>query len=255
MVINRISQEDADTQGLRRFFTRKLCRGGHLSERYVSDGSCVACTKAKHKRNHDPEKSREYQKAWRARNRNAVKVSALAWRTTNPEKQKAVRKKADRKYRETHPEKFREINRKRAKTPEGILRKRLRGLRKRLGANRFSESKLRMVGYTPAEFIRHLESTLPTGMNYEDSKEAGYHLDHIVPLAFVAFALPDKRLAFRVLSDLKNLKMIPGAENMTKAAVIDLSDDEHTELIQYLGEKYGVVDEFIAALLDYQHIS
>lgn len=38
-----ISRVDAASEGLTRFYTGKKCRHGHLSERFVSNGVCVAC--------------------------------------------------------------------------------------------------------------------------------------------------------------------------------------------------------------------
>lgn len=34
-------------KGLSRFYTGRACRSGHFSERYVSNGQCVACNAAK----------------------------------------------------------------------------------------------------------------------------------------------------------------------------------------------------------------
>lgn len=38
-----ISQEAAHSLGLRRYFTGAPCHRGHISERYVSSGGCIAC--------------------------------------------------------------------------------------------------------------------------------------------------------------------------------------------------------------------
>src|SRR5579859_512216 len=38
-----ISRKDAHARGLKRFYTGKPCKGGHLSERYVVNGGCIAC--------------------------------------------------------------------------------------------------------------------------------------------------------------------------------------------------------------------
>lgn len=38
-----ISQDEARTQGLKRYFTGKPCAHGHISERTVSWGGCVTC--------------------------------------------------------------------------------------------------------------------------------------------------------------------------------------------------------------------
>lgn len=38
-----ISREDAFAQGLRRFYSGEPCKGGHVTERYVSNGACLDC--------------------------------------------------------------------------------------------------------------------------------------------------------------------------------------------------------------------
>lgn len=40
-----ISRNDAKTVGLKRFFTGRPCKNGHLAERFVSTGTCVECAK------------------------------------------------------------------------------------------------------------------------------------------------------------------------------------------------------------------
>lgn len=39
-----ITRQDAVKQKLRRFFTGRPCRHGHLAERYTTNGACVVCT-------------------------------------------------------------------------------------------------------------------------------------------------------------------------------------------------------------------
>lgn len=38
-----ITRMEAAQLGLNRFYTGKKCRNGHLSERYVLNGTCVEC--------------------------------------------------------------------------------------------------------------------------------------------------------------------------------------------------------------------
>ena len=42
----KIGRDEAKAKGLNRYFTGNLCRHGHVSERYVSNGLCVLCHKA-----------------------------------------------------------------------------------------------------------------------------------------------------------------------------------------------------------------
>ena len=45
-----ISREKAKAAGLRRYFTGKPCRHGHVDERYVSNEGCVICAKIEPRR-------------------------------------------------------------------------------------------------------------------------------------------------------------------------------------------------------------
>jgi len=38
-----VTRMEAAKSGLNRFYTGKKCRNGHLSERYVLNGTCVQC--------------------------------------------------------------------------------------------------------------------------------------------------------------------------------------------------------------------
>lgn len=38
-----VSRRTAEARGLKRYFTGKPCKRGHLAERYTSNGKCVAC--------------------------------------------------------------------------------------------------------------------------------------------------------------------------------------------------------------------
>jgi hypothetical protein len=44
-----ISREEAKNQGLYRYFNDKPCRKGHISQKYVSNMSCVVCANVKNK--------------------------------------------------------------------------------------------------------------------------------------------------------------------------------------------------------------
>jgi hypothetical protein len=41
--MNVISKKDAKTQGLKRYFTGKPCKFGHIEARYIGNGKCIAC--------------------------------------------------------------------------------------------------------------------------------------------------------------------------------------------------------------------
>jgi hypothetical protein len=85
-----ISRDEARALGLKRFFTGKPCKHGHVAERRVSTYACVECDRtraperraanlreqererARKYRAADPEKAREYQRMWRAANKDKI---------------------------------------------------------------------------------------------------------------------------------------------------------------------------------------
>ena len=51
-----VTKKQAIKQGLKRYFTGLPCKDGHLSERKISSGDCIACVREKHSQNmQDPE--------------------------------------------------------------------------------------------------------------------------------------------------------------------------------------------------------
>lgn len=90
-----ISRKEAKAAGLKRYFTRRPCKHGHVAERQVSDEHCVECKRAK----------------------------CAAYRAAHPEKVKAYnaahRKEQlahDAAYRKRHPGKVNAKNNKRRAT-------------------------------------------------------------------------------------------------------------------------------------------
>ena len=67
VMLNAISKSEAKAKGLQLYFTGKVCRAGHLAERYVSTSNCVECAKAysraknAHLRDNHPEIRRGYR--------------------------------------------------------------------------------------------------------------------------------------------------------------------------------------------------
>ncbi len=129
-----ISREDARAAGLKRFFAgKKLCKRGHVSERKVSNGQCIACDQEGARKRHaanpdkqrernrkarsdDPEKVREQNRKWRANNPDKCREQKIKYRANNPEKvreqnrkwraaNRAMLREYDRQYRKDYPEK------------------------------------------------------------------------------------------------------------------------------------------------------
>ena len=57
-----ISRKEAQAQGLKRYFTGKPCKRGHVAERKASSGTCVECNRQYREENREErlEKKRQY---------------------------------------------------------------------------------------------------------------------------------------------------------------------------------------------------
>lgn len=62
-----ISRAEAKRQGLTRYFTGKPCLYGHISERMVTNASCLQCLKIKQNEYQNSSKGRKAHKAWYAK--------------------------------------------------------------------------------------------------------------------------------------------------------------------------------------------
>jgi 5-methylcytosine-specific restriction endonuclease McrA len=122
-----IPRADAKAQGLKRYFTGEPCKNGHIAERSVSQGTCVACVLEKGRRwvALNPERARKRDRKWKADNRE-LRLARQRKRHTEPgpyrdavlARRKALRKEnwervreQERAYRAADPEKFRERGR------------------------------------------------------------------------------------------------------------------------------------------------
>lgn len=108
-----ISRKEAKTQELKRYYTGKPCKHGHLSERHVSSGSCLECAniyyvgnkKKIDKRKHKWYENNKVQHAysgtiWRQIHREEVNAKSKEWWKNNKEKHNETAKK----WRTNNPE-------------------------------------------------------------------------------------------------------------------------------------------------------
>jgi hypothetical protein len=93
--VDIITRKEAKEQGLKRYFTSKSCKHGHVSERRVSTGHCLGCFEA------NKEAVAACNKAHYEANREETLARIKAYRRANPEKLAAYGKA----YRKANPEK------------------------------------------------------------------------------------------------------------------------------------------------------
>lgn len=88
-----------------------------------------------------------------------------------------------------------------------------------LKAGRFAKGWKELLGYTAEELVDHLKRTLPKRCKWEQFLSGELHIDHITPRA--AFDLTDLD-EVRACWSLGNLRLLPAAVNLAKAARIDV---------------------------------
>lgn len=179
-----VSKTAARSAGMKRYFTGRPCKNGHIAERWVSCGSCAGClveTKAKLK-----EWSLEYHRQWRAKNRDKSKAYTAAWRSRNPgagADYMRARRAADRdtlraqeraRYA-ANPEKFRAKNRAYLHANKELMA---------VYARRRRAAKAAADGsHTRGEIAALFSRQRGRCANCRASLRLGYHADHILPLA------------------------------------------------------------------------
>jgi 5-methylcytosine-specific restriction endonuclease McrA len=108
-----VTRAEAKAAGLKRYFTGKACKRGHVAERLLSTGVCLEC-------------SRQWDRAWFAANPDKAHAKAKKRYAADPEAMKDKSKawarlhpEANRKYISTHKERLNEKRRdRRAANPE-----------------------------------------------------------------------------------------------------------------------------------------
>ena len=98
-----ISRREAREQGLKRYFTGKVCPSGHIVERFVSNGACVGCLRM-WEETADKNARRDSQRKWYHANKKKISNRRSELYQENPEKYKSAAKR----FYYQNPEKFRE---------------------------------------------------------------------------------------------------------------------------------------------------
>lgn len=190
-----MTRAEAIALGLKRYFTGKPCKRGHVTERMVSSRGCADCIKERSpdaKRRYyasDPEKMRERSREWRAahpeRARELDREGGRRYSKTEKariRRQRFAKKHPDRlrentrRWREKNPERSQENDRNwRRNNPEKIRTIKRRRRARKLGAGGAHNSK------DIAE-IRKLQRNRCARCRLS-LKGKEVHVDHIIPLA------------------------------------------------------------------------
>ena len=188
MATEIISRKDARAQGLRRYFTGKPCKNGHLDERFVSDATCRTCDVARcraqkkrraasdakrHKDNPEPrrerarlwrlanpDKAKAAQKAWRQANRDRHRKNGQRWYFSNPARQRELAERWEQK----NPDRYRDT---RAATSQR------RRARKKGAAGKHNADDANSILTAQGYRFAYCK---------DDLRKKQRHLDHILPL-------------------------------------------------------------------------
>lgn len=179
-----VTRAEAKAAGLKRYFSGRACKHGHLYERQTVNGTCLICSekmssaaaakkpaeRAASKRawyEANIEKHRADTRAWRARNREKWREWTRGWLLKHAEKLRALRAERSaihtargRRWRKANPEKFA------AQGRNGRMRR------------RNAEGH-----HTAAEVLALFEKQRGRCGYCRKSIRAGYHADHIQPIA------------------------------------------------------------------------
>ena len=245
-----ITRQEAIAQGLKRYFTGKPCKHGHIVERQCSSGACFACAAARDKARYaaNPEKKTAQNKAYREANRDKVLARKKAWHEANRDSQLARLKawnEANREaaaarhkaYYKANCEKMRAYNKARyaanieevaayakayrANSPQAKAASNLRGrIRDALRAANATKSARtsELLGASIEEVRAHLEAQFKLGMTWDNWSFEGWHIDHIKPCASFDLTDPEQQKACFHYS---NLQPLWAKDNLSKNDRLD----------------------------------
>jgi len=175
----------------------------------------------------NPEKYKAYAKKGYEKNKEKIKETVRKYRTANPEKISAAKKL----WVPKNPEKYKETRKKwRKENPEKVKATRKRheltigykinhSMRRSIGlsikGNKNGRKWEDLVGFTFAQFKKHMEKQFTDGMTWEN--HGAWHIDHILPKSKFNFEKPEDE-DFKKCWALKNLQPLWAVENLKKHA-------------------------------------
>lgn len=226
-----ISRKEARARGLKRYFTGKSCKNGHIVERFISSYCCIQCAVIRRDEWREANKERENALSLKWYYKNRKHASEKRKEYLHSEKGKSLARKSASEWRANNSEKYKAIVAKNSKTKKARKvrsdRQRARyatdlqyrlGLRLRTRLTRAVKSgqragsAVRDLGCTIEYFKEHLERQFKRGMTWENMGDK-WHIDHIRPLS--SFDLID-RVQLLEACNYKNLQPLWAKDNLVK---------------------------------------
>ena len=183
--MKEITREQAKHEGMKRYFTGKPCKRGHVCERETSSGMCVECKKIQRSSTEYKKKAREQQGRWSESNRaRKNEISRLSHRKCNPDGRSFC-------------------------SVSSFIRGSLsRVISNYKGTRAKGES---LCGYTADELKLHIESLWLEGMSWDNRSD--WHIDHIKSVkSFKDEGITDPK----IVNALSNLQPLWAADNLKK---------------------------------------
>ncbi len=190
-----ITRKEAKGRGLKRYFTGKPCKNGHLSERHTSNTHCLVCrVEAERKwRAVNPERVRAYNEQYRLENREQICARRREYYKENKERIAA----SDLVYRKANRARARENTKRwRRENPEQAKASNKRWVEKnplavRIHWHNAKARKRSAPGRYTTAIIDRLYSEQFGRCAYCDKKLAIYHIEHKRPLCRGGSNWPD----------------------------------------------------------------
>ncbi len=177
---------------------REVARSQYTSEYFVANTQVLraaANDNASRRRRDDPERVRELDRAWKAKNWDAI----LENRRTPEERAKSSAR----------------LRRRYATEPDFAINRRMSaGILSSLASGKGGCSWEDLVDYSISDLLSHLERQFLPGMSWANRSE--WHIDHIQPLASFSFESADDP-EFRAAWALTNLRPLWAVDNLKKS--------------------------------------
>ena len=206
-----ITRQEAKAQGLKSYFTGEPCLHGHIAERSCTSKHCL-CRECRDERN-------ERTRLWRAAHPDRQAAAGKAWSLRNPEAQKELWRRSERKKQErdaldsTYRQHRRNLGRKRSMASfhnnynvDNAFTERVKAnaahqkAKRRLAKNKLAPTQYE-INQIKAIYRLRYALTRNTGVEY--------HVDHCIPLSRGGEHHPS------------NLWVITAAENLRKGNRLD----------------------------------
>lgn len=168
-----ITRKQALSQGLKRYFTGKPCKHGHVAERWTKERSCIDCISDFHARWYAKNRTKKLadNRQWASENPEASRAKTRRWRERNPE---AVAVK-NSEWQRNNPERRRDLDRqKRAAAPAVYLAHQANRRARRAGVT---------GSHTAADLASIFKAQRGRCAYCRSDLKLGKHVDHIIPLA------------------------------------------------------------------------